>query len=101
MMHGSMLEGEELRIFEELISRFDSLSEAQMSAVGVIWNGPRRICWRIWPTGSGPRLNRFVNSKLESGERKSARAPRFSASTGRSFPRIGPRHGIFFARNSS
>ena len=35
MMHGSMLEGEELRIFEELISRFDSLSEAQMSAVGV------------------------------------------------------------------
>src|SRR6266436_6661998 len=35
MMHGSMLEGEELRIFEELISRFDSLSEAEMRAVGV------------------------------------------------------------------
>jgi hypothetical protein len=34
-MHTSMLIQEELRIFEELISRFDSLSEAQMSAVGV------------------------------------------------------------------
>jgi uncharacterized damage-inducible protein DinB len=35
MMHTSMLGQEELRIFEELISRFDSLSEAEMSAVGV------------------------------------------------------------------
>ena len=35
MMHTSMLRQEELRIFEELISRFDSLSEAEMSAVGV------------------------------------------------------------------
>ena len=44
MMHGSMLEGEELRIFEELISRFDSLSEAQMSAVGVTLEWSARIC---------------------------------------------------------
>ena len=35
MMHTSMLEREEPRIFEELISRFDSLTESQMSAVGV------------------------------------------------------------------
>src|SRR5260370_8966732 len=33
--HTSVLAGEELRIFEELISRFDSLTEAEMSAVGV------------------------------------------------------------------
>ena len=33
--HTSVLAGEELRIFEELISRFDSLSEAEMRAVGV------------------------------------------------------------------
>ncbi len=35
MMLTSMLGREELRIFDELISRFDSLSEAEMSAVGV------------------------------------------------------------------
>src|SRR5712664_4497153 len=35
MMHTSILEREELRIFEELISGFDSLTEAQMNAVGV------------------------------------------------------------------
>ena len=34
-MHMSVLAREELRIFEELISRFDSLSEAEMRAVGV------------------------------------------------------------------
>ena len=35
MMHTSMLAREELRIFEELISCFDSLTEAQMSVAGV------------------------------------------------------------------
>jgi hypothetical protein len=35
LMHTSMLAREELLIFEELIFRFDSLSEAQMSAVDV------------------------------------------------------------------
>jgi hypothetical protein len=35
MMHTSMLEWEELRVFEELISRFDSLTEVQMNTVGV------------------------------------------------------------------
>jgi hypothetical protein len=35
MMHTSMLRQEELRIFEELISRLDSLIEAEMSVVGV------------------------------------------------------------------
>jgi hypothetical protein len=35
MMHTSMLRQEELPIFEELISRLDSLIEAEMSVVGV------------------------------------------------------------------
>jgi hypothetical protein len=35
MVHASMLGQEELRIFEELISRFDSLGEAEMRVVGV------------------------------------------------------------------
>ncbi len=35
MMYASVLAREELRILEELISRFDSLTEAQMSVVGV------------------------------------------------------------------
>jgi len=34
-MHTSVLAREELRIFEELISRFDPLSEAEMRAVGM------------------------------------------------------------------
>ena len=34
-MQTSILEREELRIFEELISRFDSLTETQMRAVGL------------------------------------------------------------------
>jgi hypothetical protein len=35
MMHASMLVQEELRTFDELISCFDSLTEAQVSVVGV------------------------------------------------------------------
>jgi hypothetical protein len=34
-MHTPVLAREELRIFEELISRFDLLSEAEMRTVGV------------------------------------------------------------------
>jgi DinB family protein len=35
MIHTSMLAREELRIFEELLFRFDSLTDAEMGAVGV------------------------------------------------------------------
>jgi hypothetical protein len=35
VMHRSMLERQELRTFAELTSRFDLLTDAQMSAVGV------------------------------------------------------------------
>jgi hypothetical protein len=42
MIHASMLEREELRIFEELISRFDSLTEAQMNTVGMTREWPAK-----------------------------------------------------------
>jgi hypothetical protein len=95
MMHTSMLIQEELRIFEELISRFDSLSEAQMSTVGVTPG----FAGAFGLPGSEPRLKRFVNLKREGGQRKSVRAARSNASTGSWFQRIGPRRDIFFARN--
>ena len=41
-MHTSVLAREELRIFEELISQFDSLSEAEMRAVGVTREWPAK-----------------------------------------------------------
>jgi len=43
-MHTSVLAREELRIFEELISRFDSLSEAEMRAVGVTREWSADVC---------------------------------------------------------
>jgi hypothetical protein len=95
----SMVAREELRVFEELISRIDSLTEAQMNTLGARRGWPAKDCWHIWPTGSGLRLNSFANSKLEGGRRKSVLEPKSSVPTERSFPRIGPRHDIFFARN--
>ncbi len=41
-MHTSVLAREELRIFEELISQFDSLSKAEMRAVGVTREWPAK-----------------------------------------------------------
>jgi len=79
MMHGSMLKREELQIFEELISRFDSLSEAQMRRcrrdAGMV---PRKICWAHLAYGErGRGLNRF--REFEAGKwraRKRTAAPR-------------------------
>src|SRR5258708_36137934 len=51
MMYMSMLEREELRMFEELISRFDSLAEAQMSIVGVTpeWSAKDLLAHLAYP----------------------------------------------------
>ena len=45
------------------------------------------------------RLNRFANLKLEGRWQENIRASRWSASTGRSFPRIEPRQGAFSGRS--
>ena len=48
-MHISVLAREELRIFEELISRFDLLSEAEMRTVGVtrVWSAKDLLAYLV------------------------------------------------------
>ena len=99
MMHRSMLEREELRIFEELISRFDSLTDAQMSTVGVTpeWSAKDLLAHlAYWERAAAEQVREF---EAGGSSTKSARAPRWSVSTGRWFQRIGPPDGIFFAKN--
>jgi hypothetical protein len=100
MMHTSILEREELRIFEDLISRFDSLTEVQMmSTVGVTpeWSAKDLLAHlAYWERAAAERVR---ESKLDGRQQESVRAPRGSASTVRLFQRIGPPHGRCFARN--
>jgi len=99
MMHTSILEREELRIFEDLISRFDSLTEVQMSTVGVTpeWSAKDLLAHlAYWERAAAERVREFEAGR--SPARKRTRAQR-SASTVRLFQRIGPPHGRCFARN--
>jgi hypothetical protein len=76
MMHTSILEREELRIFEELISRFDSLCEAQRSAAGVTpeWSAKDLLAQlAYWERAAAEQVREFEAGKWR---RKSARAPR-------------------------
>jgi hypothetical protein len=62
MMHMSMLEREEDRIFEELISRFDSLTEAQMSVVGVTseWSAKDLLAHlAYWERAAADQISEF------------------------------------------
>ena len=98
-MHTSVLAREELRIFEELISQFDSLSEAEMRAVGVTreWSAKDLLAHLAYSERAAAEQVRGFEAGRWSA--KSVRARRWSVPTGRSFQRIGPPHGIFFARN--
>jgi len=51
-----------------------------------------------WERAAAEQVREFEAGKWRAKKRTSAQIQRI---TGRSFPRIGPRHGIFFARNSS
>src|SRR5260370_9125922 len=62
MMRMSILEREELRIFEELISGFDSLTEAQMNAVGVTpeWSAKDLLAHlAYWERAATERVREF------------------------------------------
>jgi hypothetical protein len=81
MMHGSMLEGEELRIFEELISRFDSLSEAQMSAVGVTleWSAKDLLAHlAYWERAAAEQVREFEAGKWRAKKRTRAQIERIN-----------------------
>ena len=84
-MHTSVLSREELRIFDELISRFDSLSEAEMRAVGVTreWSAKDLLAHLAYSErAAAEQVRGFEAGRWPA---KSLRAPRWSASTERSF----------------
>jgi hypothetical protein len=94
MMHGSMLEGEELRIFEELISRFDSLSEAQMSAVGVTleWSAKDLLAHlAYWERAAAEQVREFEAGKWRAKKRTRAQIERINREVV-SANRATPRH---------
>jgi len=84
-MHTSVLAREELRIFDELISRFDSLSEAEMRAVGVTreWSAKDLLAHLAYSERAAAEQVRGFEARRWPA--KSLRAPRWSASTERSF----------------
>ena len=70
MFRTSMLAREESRIFEELLSRFDSLGDEQLLAVGVTPDGRPRICWRTWPAGNVRQRSKCERWMRERGHLK-------------------------------
>ena len=105
MMHGSMLEGEELRIFEELISRFDSLSEAQMSAVGVTleWSAKDLLAHlAYWERAAAEQVREFEAGKWRVKKRTRAQIERINrevVSANRATPRHLLREELILARS--
>ena len=105
MMHTSTLEREELRIFEELISRFDSLSEAQMSAVGVTpeWSAKDLLAHlAYWERAAAERVREFEagTSSAQKGRRaQRERINREVVSANRATPRQVLREELILARS--
>ena len=100
MMHTSMLAREELRIFEELISCFDSLTEAQMSVVGVTseWSAKDLLAHlAYWERAAAEQVRAFEAGKW-SGEKAYAR-PDGAHQPGGRFSESGHATTSFFARN--
>ena len=105
MMHTSILEREELRIFEELISRFDSLTESQMSAVGVT----PECCAKdllahlaYWERAAAEQVREFEAGKSSAKKRTRAQEERINrevVSANRATPRHVLREELILARS--
>jgi len=94
MMHTLMLRQEELRIFEELISRFDSLSEAEMSAVGVTpeWSAKDLLAHlAYWERAAAEQVREFEAGRWSAKERTRAKMERINREVV-SANRATPRH---------
>ena len=105
MMHTSMLRQEELRIFEELISRFDSLSEAEMSAVGVTpeWSAKDLLAHlTYWERAAVEHVREFEAGKWRPKKRTRAQMERINrevVSANRATPRHLLREELILARS--
>ncbi len=105
MMHMSILEREELRIFEELISGFDSLTEAQMNAVGVTpeWSAKDLLAHlAYWERAAAERVREFEAGRSSAKKRTRAQVERINrevVSANRATPRHLLREELILARS--
>ena len=93
-MHTSVLAREELRIFEELISRFDSLSEAEMRAVGVTreWSAKDLLAHlAYWERAAAEEIREFEAGRWPPKKRTRGQMERINREVG-SANRATPRH---------
>jgi hypothetical protein len=104
MMHASMLRQEEVRIFEELISRFDSLSEVQMSAVGVTpeWSAKDLLAHlAYWERAAAEEIREFEAGRWPAKKRTRGQMERINrdlVSANRATPRHLLREELILAR---
>jgi hypothetical protein len=105
MLHASMLGEEELRIFEELISRFDSLSEAEMSVVGVTpeWSAKDLLAHlAYWERAAAEEIREFEAGRSLAKKRKRGQMERINrevVSANRATPRQRLREELILARS--
>jgi len=105
MMHTSMLEREELRIFEELISQFDSLTEAQMSTVGVTpeWSAKDLLAHlAYWERAAAEQVRECEAGRSSAKKRTRAQVERINrevVSANRATPRHLLREELILARS--
>jgi hypothetical protein len=105
MMLTSMLGQEELRIFEELISRFDSLSEAEMSAVGVTpeWSSKDLLAHLAYSErAAAEEVREFESGRWRAKKRRRAQMERIDrevVSANRATPRHRLREELILARS--
>jgi hypothetical protein len=105
MIHTSMLAREELRIFEELISRFDSLTEAQMNTVGVTreWSAKDLLAHlAYWERAAAEQVREFEAGRWSARKRTRAQIERINrevVSANRARPRRLLREELILARS--
>jgi hypothetical protein len=104
MMHTSRLRQEELRIFEELILRFDSLSEAQMNVVGVTpkWSAKDLLAHlAYWERAAADEIREFEAGRWPAKKRTRSQIERINrevVSANRATPRHALREELILAR---
>ncbi len=105
MMHRSTLEREELRIFEELLSRFDSLTDAEMSAVGVTpeWSAKDLLAHlAYWERATAGQVREFEAGRRLARKRTRVQLQRINRqviSANRATPRHLLREELILARS--
>jgi len=81
MMYASMLEREELRIFEELISQFDSLTEVQIRSVGVTpeWSAKDLLAHlAYWERAAAEQVREFEAGRSSTKQRTRGQVERIN-----------------------